>query len=104
MVLPSIDPLIAGGVVVTTALTDAIYVQFTAAVAARRGLRRRRGAAPGTCSRRSRSSATRRIGSMWCSRRWARGSGGFLSITALNRAAQSRPGEGRGSPHGGGPT
>jgi uncharacterized membrane protein YhaH (DUF805 family) len=36
MGLPSIDPLIAGGVVLTTALTDAIYVQFTAAVAARR--------------------------------------------------------------------
>jgi hypothetical protein len=36
MILPTIDPLIAGGVVVTTAFTDAIYVQFTAAVAARR--------------------------------------------------------------------
>jgi hypothetical protein len=36
MALPTIDPLIAGGVVLTTALTDAIYVQFTAAVAARR--------------------------------------------------------------------
>ena len=36
MNLPTIDPLIAGGVVLTTALTDAIYVQFTAAVAARR--------------------------------------------------------------------
>src|SRR5271168_4391285 len=36
MGLPTIDPLIAGGVVLTTAFTDAIYVQFTAAVAARR--------------------------------------------------------------------
>jgi hypothetical protein len=36
MILLTIDPLIAGGVVVTTAFTDAIYVQFTAAVAARR--------------------------------------------------------------------
>ena len=36
MNLPVIDPLIAGGVVLTTALTDAIYVQFTAAVADRR--------------------------------------------------------------------
>jgi uncharacterized membrane protein YhaH (DUF805 family) len=36
MILPTIDPLIAGGVVVTTAFTDAIYVQFNAAVSARR--------------------------------------------------------------------
>jgi len=36
MVLLTIDPLIAGGVVLSTALTDAAYVFFTAAVAARR--------------------------------------------------------------------
>ena len=36
MILPTIDPLIAGGVVVTTAFTDAVYVLFTASVAARR--------------------------------------------------------------------
>ena len=36
MILPSIDPLIAGGVVLTTAFTDAVYVLFTASVAARR--------------------------------------------------------------------
>jgi uncharacterized membrane protein YhaH (DUF805 family) len=36
MVLPTIDPLIAGGVALSTALTDAVYVFFTAAVAARR--------------------------------------------------------------------
>ena len=36
MVLPSIDPLVAGGVVLTTAFTDAVYVLFTASVAARR--------------------------------------------------------------------
>jgi hypothetical protein len=34
--LPSIDPLVAAGVVVATALTDACYVMFTSAVAARR--------------------------------------------------------------------
>ena len=34
--LPTIDPLIAGEVVVTTAFTDAVYVLFTASVAARR--------------------------------------------------------------------
>jgi uncharacterized membrane protein YhaH (DUF805 family) len=36
MGLPPIDPLIAGAVVVTTALTDAVYVFFNAAVSARR--------------------------------------------------------------------
>jgi len=36
MILPTIDPLIAGGVVVTTAFTDAVYVQFNAAVSSRR--------------------------------------------------------------------
>jgi uncharacterized membrane protein YhaH (DUF805 family) len=34
--LPAIDPLVAAGVVIATALTDACYVQFTSAVAARR--------------------------------------------------------------------
>ena len=34
----SIDPLVAGGVVAATALTDALYVMFTAAVAGRRPL------------------------------------------------------------------
>ena len=36
MILPNIDPLIAGGVVLTTAVTDAVYVLYTASVAARR--------------------------------------------------------------------
>ena len=36
MILPTIDPMIAGGVVVTTAFTDAVYVLFNAAVSARR--------------------------------------------------------------------
>ena len=35
MDLPSIDPVIAAGVVASTAVTDAIYVFFNAAVAAR---------------------------------------------------------------------
>jgi uncharacterized membrane protein YhaH (DUF805 family) len=34
--LPTIDPLVAAGVVIATALTDACYVMFTSAVAARR--------------------------------------------------------------------
>ena len=36
MNLPAIDPLIAAGVVVTTCLTDAVYVFFNAAVSSRR--------------------------------------------------------------------
>jgi hypothetical protein len=36
MGLPTIDPLIAGGVVLSTTLTDAVYVFFNAAVSARR--------------------------------------------------------------------
>ena len=36
MILPTIDPIIAGGVVLTTAFTDAIHVLYTASVAARR--------------------------------------------------------------------
>ncbi len=104
MVLPSIDPLIAGGVVLTTAFTDAIYVQFTAAVAARR-----RVAAASWSSVWYVLAAFAVISytSNWVYVLFAAvGSwiGGFLSITALNRAALSRPGEGRGAPHGGGPT
>jgi uncharacterized membrane protein YhaH (DUF805 family) len=38
MHLPAIDPLVAAGVVIATALTDACYVMFTSAVAARRRL------------------------------------------------------------------
>ncbi|HEX4407483.1 MAG TPA: hypothetical protein VH206_01805 [Xanthobacteraceae bacterium] len=34
--MPAIDPLVAVGVIVATALTDACYVMFTSAVAARR--------------------------------------------------------------------
>jgi hypothetical protein len=36
MIVPSVDPLIAAGVVLSTALTDAVYVFFNAAVSARR--------------------------------------------------------------------
>jgi hypothetical protein len=32
----SVDPLIAGGVILATALTDAAYVMFTSAVVSRR--------------------------------------------------------------------
>ncbi|MEW6643992.1 MAG: hypothetical protein AB1586_26020 [Pseudomonadota bacterium] len=36
--MPTIDPLIAAGVVVATAATDAVYVMFTSAVVARKRL------------------------------------------------------------------
>jgi hypothetical protein len=36
MDLPSIDPLVAAGVVLSTAVTDAVYVFFNASVAARK--------------------------------------------------------------------
>src|SRR5690348_12063398 len=35
-VMPTVDPLIATGVVLATAATDAVYVMFTSAVVARR--------------------------------------------------------------------
>ncbi len=36
--LPAIDPLLAAGVVLATAATDAVYVMFTSAVVAKRRL------------------------------------------------------------------
>ena len=104
MGLPAIDPLIAGGVVLTTAFTDAIYVLFTAAVSARR-----RYAAASWSSLWYLLAAFAVISytSNWVYVLFAAlGSwiGGFLSITALDRAAEFRSGEGRGAPHGSGPT
>src|SRR5271154_7642837 len=103
MILPSIDPLIAGGVVLTTALTDAIYVQFTAAVAARR-----RVAAASWSSAWYLLAAFAVISytSNWVYVVFAAvGSwiGGVFFIKALNRAALSRPRGGGGGPPGGGP-
>jgi uncharacterized membrane protein YhaH (DUF805 family) len=90
VILPSIDPLIAGGVVVTTAFTDAIYVQFNAAVSARR-----RFAAATWSSIWYLLSAFAVISytSNWVYVLFAAlGSwiGGFLSITALNRTQPLR--------------
>ena len=90
MVPPTIDPLIAGGVVLTTALADAVRVFFNAAVSAFRRF----------------AAATR--SSDWCllaafavisyTSNWAcvlfaaLGSwiGGFVSITALDRVSPVR--------------
>lgn len=44
------NPLIAAGVVASTALTDAVYVLFNSAVTARLGSPLQAGAAFGTCS------------------------------------------------------
>jgi uncharacterized membrane protein YhaH (DUF805 family) len=89
MILPTIDPLIAGGVV-TTAFTDAVYVQFNAAVSARR-----RFAAASWSSVWYLLAAFAVISytSNWvyvlfaALRSWI---GGFLSITALNHTQPLR--------------
>jgi uncharacterized membrane protein YhaH (DUF805 family) len=91
MILPTIDPLIAAGVVLSTALTDAVYVFFTAAVASRR-----RFAAATWSSTWYLLSAFAVISytSNWAYVLFAAiGSwmGGFLSITLLDRAGPSRP-------------
>jgi uncharacterized membrane protein YhaH (DUF805 family) len=90
MVLPTIDPLVAGGVVLSTALTDAVYVFFTAAVAARR-----RFAAASWSSVWYLLAAFAVISytSNWAYVLFAAlGSwiGGYLSITALDRVAPLR--------------
>ena len=87
MILPTSDPLVAGGVVLTTAFTDAVYVLFTAAVAARR-----RFAAASWSSLWYLLAAFAVISytSNWAYVVFAAlGSwiGGFLSITALNRVS-----------------
>jgi hypothetical protein len=92
MALPPIDPLIAMGVVLSTAVTDAVYVMFNAAVSSRR-----RFAAANWSSLWYLLSAFAVISytSNWAYVLFAAvGSwlGGFLSITALIRFASSRRG------------
>jgi hypothetical protein len=87
---PTIDPLIAAGVVLSTAITDAVYVFFNAAVVARRRI-----AAASWSSIWYLLSAFAVISytSNWAYVFFAAlGSwiGGFLSITALNRIAPLR--------------
>jgi len=90
MDLPPIDPLIAAGVVLSTAVTDAVYVFFNAAVAARRRI-----AAASWSSAWYLLSAFAVISytSNWAYVLFAAlGSwmGGFLSITALDHIAPAR--------------
>ena len=92
MALPPIDPLIATGVVLSTAVTDAVYVMFNAAVSSRR-----RFAAANWSSLWYLLSAFAVISytSNWAYVVFAAvGSwlGGFLSITAFNRFAPPRRG------------
>lgn len=90
MTLPTLDPLIAAGVVGVTALTDAVYVFFTSAVAARR----RYSAASRSATWYLLSAfAVISYTSNWAYVVFAAlGSwiGGFLSITALDRVAPGR--------------
>lgn len=90
MHLPALDPLIAAGVVASTALTDAVYVLFTSAVAARR----RYSAASFSATWYLLSAfAVISYTSNWAYVVFAAlGSwiGGFLSITALERVAPRR--------------
>lgn len=90
MDLPPIDPLIAAGVVVSTAITDGVYVFFNAAVSARK-----RFAAASWSSVWYLLSAFAVISytSNWAYVGFAAlGAwvGGFLSITALNLIAPLR--------------
>ena len=92
MALPPIDPLIAMGVVLSTAVTDAVYVMFNAAVSSRR-----RFAAANWSSLWYLLSAFAVISytSNWAYVVFAAvGSwlGGFLSITALNHFVPLRRG------------
>ncbi len=90
MTLPTIEPLIAAGVVISTAATDAVYVFFNAAVSARRGI------AAATWSSvwyLLAAFAVISYTSNWAYVLFAAlGSwiGGFLSITALNRVSPLR--------------
>lgn len=90
MELPPIDPWIAAGVILSTAVTDAVYVFFNAAVAARRRI-----AAASWSSIWYLLSAFAVISytSNWAYVLFAAVGawlGGFLSITALNRIAPPR--------------
>ncbi len=92
MDLPPIDPLIAIGVVLSTGVTDAVYVMFNAAVSSRHRL-----AAASWSSLWYLLSAFAVISytSNWVYVLFAAVGawfGGFLSITALNRIAPLRRG------------
>lgn len=88
--LPNLDPLIAAGVVASTAATDAVYVMFTTSVVARR-----RFAAASWSSAWYLLSAFAVISytSNWAYVLFAAAGswiGGFLSITLLGRAAERK--------------
>ncbi len=93
--MPPIDPFIASGVLLSTAVTDAVYVFFNAAVSARR-----RVAAASWSSAWYLLSAFAVISytTNWAYVLFAAAGawiGGFLSITALNRVSPARKEPGR---------
>jgi hypothetical protein len=90
MNLPPIDPLIALGVIASTALTDAVYVFFNASVSARR---RVAAASWSSCWYLLSAFAVISYTSNWAYVLFAAlGAwiGGFVSITALEMAAPLR--------------
>lgn len=87
MHLPEIDPLVALGVVASTAITDAVYVFFNAAVSSRR---RVAAASWSSCWYLLSAFAVISYTSNWAYVIFAAVGawvGGFLSITALDHAA-----------------
>lgn len=90
MILPTIDPVIAVGLVPSTAATDAVYVFFTASVAAPR---RYAAASWSSVWYPLSAFAVIRCTSNWAYVLFAALSswiGGFLSIAALDRASTRR--------------
>lgn len=88
--IPAIDPLIALGVFVSTAVTDAVYVFFNAAVSARR---RVAAASWSSCWYLLSAFAVISYTSNWAYVLFAAVGawiGGYLSITALEWAAARR--------------
>jgi hypothetical protein len=95
MTLPPVDPLVALGVVASTALTDAVYVFFNASVSARKRIA---AASWSSCWYLLSAFAVISYTSNWVYVLFAAlGAwiGGFLSITALEVAAPLRR-DGRG--------
>src|SRR3984957_3800763 len=98
MILPTTDPLLAGGVVVTTAFTDAVYVLFNAAVSARRRFAAATWSSVWYLLAAFAVITTRRTGPMCCSRRW--GPGSAASCRSPRSSASSRSGADESAPRG----
>ena len=73
--MAAIDPLTAGGVLLATALTDAVYVMFTSAVVAKKRVPAATWSSIWYVLSSYAVSATPKTGFTWPSPRWVRGSG-----------------------------